>query len=110
MKTFTMNQEIANQIIQQLGGQIKLHLMTGAKDFGFSNESVSFKIGRNASKSNLVQIKYNSGSDLYTVLFQNFSMKTLQIKTLSEVSELDVEQMRRHFENFTGLKLTLGAA
>lgn len=110
MKTqYTMNKEIAHTILEQLGGA-RFSLMTGAYNLGYDSESFNFKLKRNKSKATYVQVKYDYASDLYTVIFQNWNSKTYTLTKLDESVGLDVEQMRRHFTDYTGLYLTLGAA
>ena len=61
------NHEIATIILQQLGGK-RFIVMTGAKDFTTIDNGLRFKIGRNGSKANMVEIKLN-GLDLYDIEF-----------------------------------------
>ena len=61
------NREIAITILNQLGGR-RFAVMTGAKDFLAVKNGLQFKIGRNISKANRVEIKLN-GLDLYDVRF-----------------------------------------
>ena len=104
-----MNKEIAETILAQLGGR-RFQVMTGAYNFGFDSQAFSFRLKKNDSKANIVQIKYDYNADLYTVVFQKLHSKTFQLETLSETIGLDVEQTRAHFTSYTGLLLTLGAA
>lgn len=104
---YQMNKEIAQTILQQLGGA-RFTLMTGAFNLGYDTESFSFKLKANKSKANYVQIKYDVASDLYTLTFKNWNSKKYVLTDLDESIGLDVEQMRRHFTNYTGLYLTLG--
>ena len=54
---------IAKTILEQLGGG-RFIAFTGAKDFLTIDNGLRFRIGRNASKANRVEIRLN-GSDLY---------------------------------------------
>ena len=61
------NTAVANTIYQQLGGG-RFAAMTGAKNFLAIDNGLRFRIGRNASKANMVEIKLN-GLDLYDIKF-----------------------------------------
>lgn len=63
----TYNQEIANTILQQLGGRQFL-MMTGAKQLVAIDNGIRFRIGRNGSKANMIKIILN-GNDLYDMQF-----------------------------------------
>ena len=62
-----MTNTVANTIYQQLGGG-RFAAMTGAKYFVACNNGLQFRIGRNASKANVVKITLNS-LDLYDIEF-----------------------------------------
>lgn len=57
---------IATTILEQLGRQFPM--MTGARDFVALPCGIKFRIGRNASKANMIQITLG-GDDLYTMEF-----------------------------------------
>ena len=63
----THNQEIANTILQQLGGN-KFVVMTGAKQIVAIERGVRFRIGRNATRTNMVRITLR-GDDTYKMEF-----------------------------------------
>jgi hypothetical protein len=63
----TRNQEIAKIILQQLGGR-QFAMMTGAKQFVAIDNGVRFRIGRNATRANLVKIVLR-GDDTYNMEF-----------------------------------------
>lgn len=69
-ETTNRNMEIATTILNQLGGK-RFVVMTGAKDFMAIKDGLKFKIGRNASKANTVEIKLN-GLDLYDIRFSKY--------------------------------------
>ena len=66
----TYNQEIAQTILSQLGGA-KFVAMTGAKQLVAIDKGLRFKIGRNASKANLVKVILR-GDDTYTMQFWQY--------------------------------------
>lgn len=109
------NREIAVTILQQLGGN-RFVAFTGAKDFTTIKNGLQFKIGRNASKANRIEITLN-GADLYDMKFikyRPFSVKVDhrkgEVKTIEEKSETvkewnDVycDQLQDLFTETTGL-------
>lgn len=63
----TNTMTVAQTIYEQLGGG-KFVAMTGAKYFTAIENGLQFRIGRNASKANVVKITLN-GLDLYDIEF-----------------------------------------
>ncbi len=63
----TKNQEIAQEILNQLGGQSKLNAMLGLKDVFAIENGVSFKIKVKGAKANYVKIILVN--DLYNLEF-----------------------------------------
>lgn len=63
----TYNQQIANTILQQLGGR-QFIIMTGARAFVATDNGVRFRIGRNATRTNMVRITLR-GDDTYNMEF-----------------------------------------
>lgn len=60
-------QQLAQTILSQLGGN-RFVVMTGAKQLVSIDNGLRFKIGRNASKANMVKVLLN-GDDTYTMQF-----------------------------------------
>ena len=63
----TRNQEIANTILSQFGGN-KFVVMTGAKNFVAIENGIRFNIGRNGSSANMVKVVLD-WDDTYTMQF-----------------------------------------
>lgn len=63
----TRNQEIAQTILSQFGGN-KFVVMTGAKNFVAIENGIRFNIGRNGSKANMVKVVLD-WDDTYTMQF-----------------------------------------
>jgi hypothetical protein len=63
----TRNQEIAQTILQQLGGH-HFTVMTGAKNFVAIDNGLRFQIGRNATRANCVKVILD-WDDTYTMQF-----------------------------------------
>ena len=91
---------VANTIYQQLGGR-QFILMTGAKDFKFTNDSLSFKIGRNKTRCNFITITYNPGLDDYTMTFAYIANNSLTV--LDTIDNLFFVDLQPEITRFTGL-------
>lgn len=104
----TRNQEIAQVILQQLGGMNKLAVMTGAKDFLAIENGVQFNIGKNAKGVNKVIIKLTA-QDLYDVEFgvvrRVKGVPTYKVLDKTEGAYCDM--LKALFEKATGMYLTL---
>lgn len=87
-----MNTQVAQTIIEQLGPQFSM--MTGVRTFVAGENGVKFRIGKNASKANLVKITLN-GKDLYDVEFIKHRNRLIPAKKLMSMS---VEDIRAWYE------------
>jgi len=92
---------IGQTILQQLGGN-KFIVMTGAKHFGYSDKdkTLSFKIGRNASKANYVRIKLTS-MDLYDMTF--IRIHGANYDELKTYEGLYADMLQSAFTEYTGM-------
>lgn len=103
-----MNQEIAREIINQLGGN-RFAMMTGAKNFTFSQTEFSFKLpgsgGFTKNGINRVVITLDP-SDTYTVKFQK--TRGMKITEVASHSEVYCDTLASIFRNETGLETRLG--
>jgi hypothetical protein len=96
----TMN-TISKAILEQLGGN-RFVAMTGAKNFVEGNNSLSFRIGRNSTSCNHVEIILDLGTDLYNMIFSRLSMaKGLEKK--KEAKGIYSSQLQELFTKATGL-------
>lgn len=94
----------AGIIKAQLGGN-RFVAMTGAHGFYATSRGLVFSIpSRSSKRPNHVHIILD-GSDTYTVLFQNVSMK--RALTLANVKGVHAENLRHVFEVQTGLTVSL---
>jgi len=95
--------EVAKTILQQMGGVNKIKAMTGACNFGASDNLVSFKF-KMCKKANYVRITLNS-MDLYDVEFiKIWGTKITIVKTYNGIYD---DQLKSIFEDYTGLYLSL---
>lgn len=97
-----MNQ-VAQQIINQLGGIGKLTAMIAINKIVYSENGVKFMF-KGSKKSNLVQITLGA-NDTYTMKL--YSFKGIEVNLVKELSGLFNSQLKQGFENATGLRLSL---
>lgn len=97
---------VANTILQQLGGQKRLAMMTGAKNFVGGENFVAFKIGTGAKdKINLVRVTLDP-SDTYTVEFMRMWGANTP-KVISKHDGIYNDMLGELFEKETGFFLKL---
>lgn len=95
-----MSQEVAKTILQQLGGS-KFTTMIGAKNLGFTSDSLSFKISAKClNKATHCKITLNS-MDLYDMKF--YKIRGVDISEVGEVTGLFADQLQQIFTDKTGL-------
>jgi hypothetical protein len=97
------NLETATTIYQQLGGQ-RFSVMTGAKNFGGTENSLSFKVGRNAGGVTHVKITLTP--------MDEYNMEFLAVRgtTIREVKRFDgvyCDQLTDLFTEVTGMHTSL---
>ncbi len=104
------NLKIAQTILTQMGGQRRVSVMTGAKDFVAIDRGIQFAIGKNSAGINKVIIRLNA-SDLYDVEFGNVRMNRKTFETNWKVKEsangVFAENLKAVFEHATGLYLSI---
>ena len=110
---------IAETILSQLGGK-RFILFTGCKDFYSSenNTVLTMTIPRNGSKANLLEVKYNYGTDSYDMKFYKrtaprYSQKNFiagkdpwipeKITIVKEFKEIYCDQLQELFTEVTSL-------
>ena len=92
---------IANEIYRQLGGD-RFTVMTGAKEFVAMENGLRFKIGRNASKANRVEITLNA-LDTYDVRFIKYSPAKLVIRKGTADWREEKTEMVKEFTDWEGI-------
>lgn len=97
-----MTMQVANTILQQLGGN-RFIAMTGAKHFVGSSNSLQFSIGRGAKdKINKVKITLDEGQDLYSMEFYYF--RGMNYKKIGKAEEgLYFDMLQERFTDRTGM-------
>ena len=100
--------EVANTILQQLGGR-KFIVMTGARNFVGSDEGLSFRLpgsgGFCKAGINCVQVTLMP-SDTYNVTFSRLRGDKLTV--VSEFTDIYCDGLRELFTRETGLETSLG--
>jgi hypothetical protein len=89
---------VANIIKDQLGG--KALFMIGAKNFSGTDDSLSFRIGRNNKKINYIKITLN-GLDQYDVEYGYIRAMKYTVREID--SNLYVDMLHGSIERATGL-------
>jgi len=96
--------KVAKTILEQLGGN-KFVAMTGAKNFGGTEDSLSMKIGRNSSNSNYLKITLNM-MDLYDMEFCKLT-RMGEKKSVKEYNNVYNDMMTDIFTKHTGMYTSL---
>ncbi len=102
LKTFAQGGIVANEILSNLGGMNRLHMMTGAYNFIDLTNGLSFKI-KNA-KANFIKITYTS-LDLYDIEVGRIRGNTYKVVT--EVKGAYADMLKPVIERATGMYLSL---
>jgi len=100
------NIEIANTIIDQLGGKGRLCAMLNVKAFLAVESGLSFQFTNRAGKPNSVTIKLNP-RDEYDVKFHRIARGGLSVKPMGDIGGVYAEDLKRIIEEKTGLYLSL---
>jgi len=101
--TPSRNKEIAQTIVNQLGGMNRLIAFTGASNFAAINNGLSFRI-KNA-KANYIKITLN-GKDLYDLEVGRIRGTTY--KVVGKENDLYYDMLKREIEKLTGMYLSFG--
>lgn len=99
------NLQVANTIIQQLGGANKLRAMIGAGPFLGDDNSVQFSF-KGSRKANKCRITLD-WTDTYTVQLFRYSPKYCSGKMVYELEGCYADMLIPVFESETGLYLRL---
>jgi len=98
------NLQIANTILEQLGGS-RFVAMTGAKNFGGGENYLTFKVGRGALNGITHVTVTLEASDTYTVKFQR--VHGLKVTDKGEVAMVYAEDLQACFTTHTGFDTRL---
>lgn len=92
--------QVAKTIFEQLGGK-KFALMTGARNFVGHDNSLTFRLGRNAASVNEVCIEYDQGKDLYNMIF--LKTRAESVREFRKFDGIYCDQLEEIFTEVTGL-------
>lgn len=104
------NQQIAQTILAQMGGQNRIVAMTGAKDFVAIERGVQFSFPRAIAGINKVIIRLTP-ADLYDIEFgcvrKSRTTHALEYTRRALHDGIYAENLKRIFEKATGLFLSI---
>lgn len=101
----TRNQEIAQIILEQLGGRRFLG-MTGAKELVAIERGLRMRLPSNLTKQRITHFTVTlNGNDTYKV--EAHKVRGIQSKEMARVDECYCDQLREAFEDMTGLYTSL---
>ena len=95
---------VAEEILRTLGGH-KFVVMTGAKNFAGTDNSLRMKLGRNKTNANYMEVILNS-LDLYDVTFAKVT-KMGEMKSVKTYDNVYNDSLVEIFESHTGMYTTL---
>lgn len=107
-----MVEQVANEILKQLGGFGRLKAMVGIHNAGFSKGQEAFDRGQLSFKfkgskvANYCTITL-AGDDTYRVYFSHYNRRTFVEKNARTVERVYAEDLKGLFEEHTGLYLTI---
>jgi hypothetical protein len=97
------NMQVAETILSQLGGR-QFIVMTGSKNFGGTENSLSFKLSRNKAGATHARIVLTP-MDEYD--FELLAIRGTSVKTVKKLEGIYFDQLRSTFEEVTGLYTSL---
>jgi hypothetical protein len=93
---------IANTILSQLGGR-RFSMMTGAKNFCGTADSLSFRIPGTMTRNRINYVKITlTPSDTYTVVFM--VIRGMTVKEVATHEDIYNDMLCELFRNVTGLE------
>ena len=95
---------VAEEILRQLGGN-RFRVMTGAKNFSGTDNSLRMRIGRNKTNANYMEITLNE-LDLYDITFAKVT-KNFEMKSVKGYDNVYSDMLVSIFESHTGMYTTL---
>ena len=105
MNNDNYSREVANNILQWLGGAKSIHMMIGAKNFMYDAQSADkylrFDFMRNPSKANRVKITLDEATDTYIVEFIKRGPK-MTINNLDKPREYFADKLIKRYEYMYG--------
>lgn len=97
------NTQVAETILQQLGGMGKLHAMIGAKNFSATETSITFRFMMNP-KINCIKIELN-WKDTYDITY--YKLGRVNFKEVKKEEDVYATDLKRTIKETSGLDLSL---
>lgn len=102
----TRNQEIANEILRQLGGAMFMRI-TGSKEPVAVPNGLRLRLARNSTRANILTITLTP-QDLYDIEFKYFAIGAkITDEVIVKHEGIFCDQLQDIFEEVTGLYTTL---
>jgi hypothetical protein len=98
------NQQIAQEIYRQLGGN-RFAVMTGSKNFAYDGAALQMHLARNKSTAKYLKITLEA-NDTYTMVFSKLT-KNYELVVVAEFEDLYADMLQDVFTSFTGLYTSL---
>ena len=95
---------VAETILSQLGGN-RFRVMTGAKNFAATDNSLRMRIGRNKTNANYMEVSLNM-LDLYYITFAKVT-KMGEMKSVKTYDNVYNDMLVEIFESHTGMYTSL---
>lgn len=106
MSTSRSSMEIANTILDQLGGN-RFQVMTGAASFTATGQGLSMLLPSSLTKNRIRGIRIElAGDDTYTI--SAYSIRGVDRRLADERTGVHCENLQSVFEDVTGLLCSLG--
>ena len=95
---------VAEEILRQLGGN-RFRVMTGAKNFSGTDNSLRMRIGHNKTNANYMEVVLNS-MDLYDITFAKVT-RMGEMKSVKTYDNVYNDMLVEIFESHTGMYTSL---
>src|SRR5207248_1942908 len=104
------NPQVAETILEQLGGQ-RFIAMTGAKNFLGDSNALGFKLPAGIARDGINHVRITlDPSDTYTVVFTKLGRAPgYAVTVIAEVENVHDDSLRAVFTRYTGLDTSMGS-
>lgn len=95
---------VAKTILEQMGGQRRLQVMVGARDFAATDNSIQFSF-KGCRLANKCQVELDYATDTYIFRLFKWSPRKLELVKVYELDQVYCDMLIGLFEQQTGLYL-----
>ena len=100
-----MSEQIAREILRQLGGQ-KFIGMTGSKNFSYEGNSLTFNVPASLTRKRASGVKITlNRKDLYDL--ESFKIRNYEVISIASYNDIANDNLQRTFTQMTGLETKL---